>query len=629
MKFFSAKTLLASLFIAAAPAITLAGTNKFSYNTPDAEKIGIGFGVEDHYEIAIFVPGDPLANFNTSVKEFTVTVPVNENIGNFKMWVSTSLNNPGVGRFFSGNVCNETTEAEPIEGTELGTITYVLDEPYRITSAGVYLGYSFDVKAIDPKAEVTSFPVVATTDSNPNALLSRLASNYPEFAGTDQYALCCTATLEGDFVELGVGVESQKLYAKRGEKSQMKVTLINHCNTPVSSVGYSYSIGGNSGEGSLDVNLDGILGSSCTVPVPIDAISDEGSHTGKLTITKVNGQDNQSTAPSCDLKAKVLERIPVHRVVAEEFSGTWCGNCPRGIAGMRLLNDTFDDFIGISYHGNDIMQLKSGIPELEYVYPNIFFDRTGPGRDPYFGLDISNPRAGRIVEEYREAMENFAPADIDVKAEWNEDNTSLLISSEVKFAEVPDDGFNFRIAYVVIEDGLTGSDAAWWQKNELAGVTALKTDPYLKEFVYASDMMKDMVYNEVAVYATNSRGIANSLPKYKDLEEGVTYNHQFEVSLSDFKNARGGVSYQNPDNMHVIAMLVKQDTSAAGVICNGAKAKVPANSDVRTVSLGNEVVSTEYYDLTGRRIEANTRGIVIMRQTMTDGTVKTTKVVKY
>lgn len=628
MKFLSAKTLLTAVFMTATSAMALAGTNKFSYNTPDAEQICIGFGVADHYDIAIFVPGEPLNNFNATVKEFTITVPVHDNIDNFKMWVSTSLSNPGISRYFSGDVSNEFVDVEPINGSEFGTITYILDEPYKITSDGVYLGYSFDVKAIDPNAQVTSYPVVATADSNPNALISRLAANFPNFEPTTQYALCCTATLEGDFVDLGAGVTCSKLYAKRGEASQLKATLINHGMVPVTSVEYSCTIDDNTQSGTLEVNLDPVLGSTYDITVPVNAISDNGDYTGTLSITKVNGETNQSASPSCVVRAKVLERVPVHRVVAEEFSGTWCNNCPRGIAGMKLLNDTFEDFIGISYHGNDIMQLKSGIPDLDYVYPNVFFDRVGPGRDPYFGLDLTNLVAGRIVDEYMEAMEDFAPADIDVQVKWNDDESSLLITSEVTFAEVPDDGFNFRVGYVVIEDGLSGTGAAWWQRNGLSGVTALKDDPYLKEFVNAPDPIRDIVYDDVAVFATNPRGVANSLPKYNDLKDNETYTHQFEAKLSDFKTVNGDQSYQNPANMHVVAMLIKQDTSAAGVICNGTKTKVPVPSAVESINAENGVASIEFFDLTGRRVSETAKGIVIMRQTFSDGTVRTHKIVR-
>ena len=44
----------------------------------------------------------------------------------------------------------------------------------------------------------------------------------------------------------------------------------------------------------------------------------------------------------------------VRRCVVEEYTGTWCGNCPRGIVGLsRLAEDFGDRFIGIAIHTGD------------------------------------------------------------------------------------------------------------------------------------------------------------------------------------------------------------------------------------------------------------------------------------
>ena len=41
----------------------------------------------------------------------------------------------------------------------------------------------------------------------------------------------------------------------------------------------------------------------------------------------------------------------IRHSVVEEFTGTWCGNCPRGIVGMQRLEEDFGDrFIGIAIH---------------------------------------------------------------------------------------------------------------------------------------------------------------------------------------------------------------------------------------------------------------------------------------
>ena len=45
-----------------------------------------------------------------------------------------------------------------------------------------------------------------------------------------------------------------------------------------------------------------------------------------------------------------------HRPLIEEYTGTWCGWCPRGFTGMEMLRETFgEDFIGVAIHNQDPM----------------------------------------------------------------------------------------------------------------------------------------------------------------------------------------------------------------------------------------------------------------------------------
>ena len=64
-----------------------------------------------------------------------------------------------------------------------------------------------------------------------------------------------------------------------------------------------------------------------------------------------NGNDNQATEKSTDITLSTLEHFIPRNVVVEEFTGTGCGWCPRGLVGMEKLRQTFGDrFIGIGIH---------------------------------------------------------------------------------------------------------------------------------------------------------------------------------------------------------------------------------------------------------------------------------------
>ena len=54
-------------------------------------------------------------------------------------------------------------------------------------------------------------------------------------------------------------------------------------------------------------------------------------------------------ALSLGVTAQTAQEPFVRRSVVEEFTGTWCGHCPRGIVGMERLSEDFGDrFIGIA-----------------------------------------------------------------------------------------------------------------------------------------------------------------------------------------------------------------------------------------------------------------------------------------
>mgnify|MGYP004444978287 FL=1 len=56
------------------------------------------------------------------------------------------------------------------------------------------------------------------------------------------------------------------------------------------------------------------------------------------------------------------------KIVMEELTGTWCGYCPRGIATMEYLHETYGDrFIGISLHGAGTGVEPMIIPGNEYL----------------------------------------------------------------------------------------------------------------------------------------------------------------------------------------------------------------------------------------------------------------------
>ena len=61
----------------------------------------------------------------------------------------------------------------------------------------------------------------------------------------------------------------------------------------------------------------------------------------------------------------------VYRFVAEELTGTWCINCPRGIVALQEMHDKYGErFIPVSVHGDDVMEIED-YPDFIYFYTNM------------------------------------------------------------------------------------------------------------------------------------------------------------------------------------------------------------------------------------------------------------------
>ena len=75
--------------------------------------------------------------------------------------------------------------------------------------------------------------------------------------------------------------------------------------------------------------------------------------------------------------------VPVHRPLMEEYTGTWCGYCVRGLLGLQKLAELYpDDYVCVSYHNGDPMEIAYDFPSPIAGYPSAWVDR-GMEVDPY------------------------------------------------------------------------------------------------------------------------------------------------------------------------------------------------------------------------------------------------------
>ena len=611
------KTLLPILIFLGSLVSANAATYDFSYASPEADLGLLGYEMPDHYDVAIYIPATGITDAKGKLTAVSAIVLDNAQITGFKMWASATLFDPGEGVAVTGDVFNAEPKVEAIEGTAYKRITCTLDEPYTVDDKGLYVGYSFDVNKLDGTSQ-TKYPIVVTEEANGEAaMIARAAKNSHSLLYMDDLSLCCTATFEGDFRENAARVTVEPVFAAKGKPFTISGTVIQQGINDISSLEYTYTIGETERTGSFVASLKGRPGMYQTFSIEADAIDATGEYDGKFTITKVNGVDNQSVSTYTIFKANVLESLVTHRAVMEEFTGTWCQWCTRGMAGIEKIKDEIPNAIVIAYHQRDIMALDDDVvPECPQGLPCATIDRSLTV-DPFFGSDLANPVPGAVVNDVRAQTEVTAPADIDVTAEWIDDDTAIRITSYTTFPVIPEDGYNYRIAYVLLEDGLHGQGADWMQKNGYSNYQGSE-DPYLSKYFYAPSPIVDIQYNDVAIFSSGIRGINGSLPKTNVLEAGNTYEHAYEVSLDKLLTKDGAQSYQSVCAFKAVALLIKQDT-ANGTIANANITVVPVPAALDAVESSEQPVAVEYFDLTGRKVANPTAGIYVQRAVYANG----------
>lgn len=349
-----------------------------------------------------------------------------------------------------------------------------------------------------------------------------------------------------------------KHYAARNGKVEVPITITGEGIEPITSIDYTITTGSETKEYHLEIPpISYMMTSEVLIPFDADDMASEEEKT--LKITKVNGVANECTEnTSASGTLVTVAKKPKIIPVVEEYTGTWCGWCVKGIVGLNLLNKTFkNDVITIAIH-DGIDDEPMILPEYRSVsgtYPSCHINR-GKLMDPYYG---TNNQAFGIKKEVEAAQRDYALGGIDVEAEWtDESHTAINIKTTTTFvediAESP-----YQIGYVLLEDGLTGTGNAWAQSNYYAGSST--SDENLKELTNKPFKITDMKYDHVPVAAWEPMtGVAGTIPT--TITHDVPMEYTFKADIS------GNTRIQNKNKLTVVVLLIDKET---GKIINANK----------------------------------------------------------
>ncbi|MDE6379649.1 MAG: hypothetical protein K2L11_04185, partial [Muribaculaceae bacterium] len=578
------RKLFASCLLGAAAFSAAAVESTVTYTYAGDEAGFWGKGKSEIYDVAIRISDPALAG--KKITAIRAVVNAYEGIESTSVWLSKELTlekidgvKVTVPDTYSSEVSVEKITF-PGDEFQCGQLSASLDTPYVLTEEGIYVGYSLTVPSVPKGEELTNmqkYPLLLSPCDNRESLYMRASKDFLKWVPYNDKlggAAMIYVTLEGDFAEYCVGIKNLPMvYAKVGEDFVVKTTLSNIGASPVSKIGYSYSVAGKTIEKTFDLSspIAPDFVNNTVVELPIDAIEEIGEYPLDLKITTVDGGENASSTASASTKVSVLPFVPVHRPMLEEFTGTWCGWCTRGYWALEKLNELYGDAVVLAaYHNGDPMTVTSSYPVpagTRMGFPSGQLNRNGI-EDPYYGN--ANDGFG-MGKEVAASMEIVVPADIQVNAAWsNEEKTEIKIVSTATFLENKENA-GYKIGYLLINNGLSGEGDDWGQHNYFPGYASQYAGTDLEVLTTWPSVVEGLVFNDVVVDVAGMMGVDGSVPA--NVEYNTPYDNEFSFDIADNE------VIQDKDKLYVAAFIINPN----GTILNSNKVKVDGFTAVNAI----------------------------------------------
>ena len=226
--------------------------------------------------------------------------------------------------------------------------------------------------------------------------------------------------------------------------------------------------------------------------------------------------------------------IPKRKVVIEDYTGNWCGYCPRAAAAIDEVHDLTDDIAVVAIHEAGSGNVDSDLlhfPQIEEIkdafgiggFPEVRLNRNTIWLYPLYDTDEVMAMAGTDT--------NLA---IAINSELSDAN-ELVVEVEVVYEEGSISGD--KLVVYLLESGVIQDQTNYFNSDQ--------TSPYYQ----AGNPIPDFEHNH---------GLRNSLSNLTGNEiSGAaaleTYTRTFSLTVPD--------TYNN-ENLSIVAMVVSSDNTA-------------------------------------------------------------------
>ena len=338
---------------------------------------------------------------------------------------------------------------------------------------------------------------------------------------------------------------------------------------------------------------------STAVNIAVPPAKKLGTDEITLAITKVNGEQNEAYYSNFKFKRITVSKVPMRKIVVEDYTGMWCGWCPRALASLEnAVHKYANNIIPIAIHGggyDEPLYCSTYYNKLKQLtgYPTLEINRRAQSNKYLLDTYIDNDLA------------KLTTVEVNVSAMWNEEKTDINVSSETIF-RVAQDPVNYSLAYVITEDSL--SDPNWRQANYLSGRNQYKGFfPELDKMVDSEHSIANMVFRHTAIAAAGIlSGFPSSVKPTVVVDEVQKHQHVFR-NMSQYS------TWKNKERLDIIVLLLNNSTGEI-VNANISRVKLNATTGIQKVANATENArEVARYDAWGRYVAAPVKGLNLIK----------------
>lgn len=436
-----------------------------------------------------------------------------------------------------------------------------LTTPYEIDGSVFYVGYQTVTKA------TSDYPIGVDGIPTATQMADNVAVNNSwSHIGSEFGSICIRLVIAGENIpeyEIVVTDSDVPGAVKLNSPFDVSFEIRNDGAATITEIGTTCTIDGNTvvpAEVSIEpaavesgeygaVTLKGLVYDKEGISMPM-----------VVAVNSING-NAYSVPKAVSATVSCAENIYRRNVVVEEWTGTWCGWCPRGIVGMAYMEENYGDdgFIGIAVHGGDVMETASYSAFLSRYasgYPGCIMNRK----------IMFDPSADALEYYYRQQSATGGLVNVTLQAAAYDDKPGEITLKGVTNYSFSNNMSPYKLAFVLVEDGVGPYPQQNYYANGAAGVMGGWESLAARV---------NTTFNHVARDIFTVYGMDDLIPT--EIEKNVAYDYETTISSAKASNL---------DNCHVVALLIN---SATGDIENATKASISRQAGVGNVSTDSSV----------------------------------------